>query len=93
MKDKVLLSVLLPATERRYEFRVPLDIAVEDAARMISELLASTERGAYEANPRADLVLLDTASEAAGTMLGPCDRIRALVESGVLVDGASVAVV
>ena len=39
MKDKVLLNVLLPATGRRYEFRVPYDMTVEDAARMISELL------------------------------------------------------
>lgn len=93
MKDKVLLNVLLPATGRRYEFRVPYDMTVEDAARMISELLASREREVYEANPQADLAIIDPASNAAGDMLSPCDLIRALVENDVLVDGTLAAVV
>lgn len=93
MKDKVLLNVLLPATGRRYEFRVPYDMTVEDAARMISELLASREREVYEANPQADLAIIDPASNVAGDMLSPCDLIRVLVENDVLVDGTLVAVV
>lgn len=92
MKDKVLLSVLLPATGRRYEFRVPYDMTVEDAARMISELLAARECEQYEANPQADLAIIDPLSACPGNMLNPRDLIRVLVENGDLSDGTLVAV-
>lgn len=93
MNDKVLLTVLLPATGGRYELRAPLDSTVEEVAYLASELLASREEGVYEANPQADLVLIDPISACPGEMLNPRDPIRALVERDVLVDGVCVAVV
>lgn len=91
MKDKVLVSVLLPATRRRYEFRVPLDMVVEEAARMVSEILGSRERGSYLPGAAPALVLIDPASGAAGELLNPREIVRNLVEQGTLVDGSSLA--
>jgi hypothetical protein len=39
MHDKVLLSVKLPATGGLYEFRVPFDLTVDQAVRLISQVL------------------------------------------------------
>ena len=40
MRGKVLLSVRLAGLERPFEFRVPLDMTVEQAARLMSQMAA-----------------------------------------------------
>lgn len=93
MKDKVLLDVVLPATQKHYEVRVPYDITVEDAARMISGLLASQAPGIYDEQHDADLIIIDQASKQVGDILSPREVIRTLVENEVLLDGTTVTVV
>ena len=89
MKDKVLLEVLLPATGAVYEFRVPFDLTVEMAARLMARVLASREPARYEASDEVDLML--RAGAGAHEELNPNETIRALVNQGVLVDGTPVA--
>ena len=93
MKDKVLLEVLLPATQREYEFRVPYDAMVEEASRLMSRILASREPARYVASDGVNLVFGGTREEDAGKQLNPNETMRALVEQGVLVDGSSVILV
>lgn len=92
MTDKVLLSVTLPATGRSYEFRVPLCLTVEVAARLMSGILATTESALYEASDDVDLMYLDELPVRGG-QLNPNETIRALVEQGALVDGSHLALV
>lgn len=93
MRDKVLLNVALPATAKTYEFRVPLDLNVEDASGLMADVLARREPARFEA-PRggSDLMLCDEGGMA-GDTLNPNETVRALVEQGVLYDGAPVALV
>ena len=91
MKDKVLLEVLLPATGDVYEFRVPFDLTVEMAARLMARVLASREPARYEASDEVDLMLCAGAGAHEGEELNPNETIRALVNQGVLVDGTPVA--
>ena len=39
MKNKVLLNVTLPATQRTYEFRVPLDLTIEEGVERLIALI------------------------------------------------------
>ena len=48
MKDKVLLEVLLPATQVVYEFRIPFDLTVNEASALMSRVLAQREPLRYE---------------------------------------------
>lgn len=91
MKDKVLLEVLLPATGSVYEFRVPYDLTVETAARLMARVLASREPAQYEASDEVDLMLRASAGAHEGEELNPNETIRALVAQGMLVDGTPVA--
>ena len=88
MRDKVLLEVLLPATGRRYEFRMPFDITVEEGARLVSRILSAREPLRYEQSAEVDLMLMDGAS--AGRLLNPKETFRGLVLGDVLVDGSAV---
>lgn len=91
MRDKLLLSVLLPATQRTYEFRVPLDLTVEQAASLVSQLLGRREGASYQAAKGVDLMLCDAHGPQTGEELNPNETFRALVEQGVLVEGSTVA--
>lgn len=91
MTGKLLLSVKLPAADRAFEVRVPLDMTVDEAAKLISSLLARREPACYEATPGADLMLCAPFSPAPGEELNPNETFRALVEQGMLVDGSAVA--
>ena len=91
MKDKVLLEVLLPATGDVNEFRVPFDLTVEMAARLMARVLASRGPARYEASDEVDLMLRAGAGAHEGEELNPNETIRALVNQGVLVDGTPVA--
>ncbi len=91
MHDKVLLSVKLPATGGLYEFRVPFDLTVDQAARLISQVLGRREPSRYDSSGAVDLMLLDEGG--AGGQLNPNETVRALVEQGTLADGSHVALV
>ena len=69
MRGKVLLSVRLAALERPFEFRVPLDMTVEQAARLMSQMAAQMEPARYEASDEVDLMLCDGPG-AGGQALG-----------------------
>ena len=55
MKNKVLLNVLLPATQRTYEFRVPLDLSIEEGTRLMSRILATRDQVRYAATDDVDV--------------------------------------
>lgn len=93
MRDKVLVSVLLPATDKHYELRVPYDLTVEQAAGLISRVLASSEPARYCAQDGADLMLVGQGVAGSGDQLNPNETFRALVEQGVLGDGSALALV
>lgn len=90
MKDKVLLEVLLPATQVVYEFRIPFDLTVNEASALMSRVLAQREPLRYEITGGVDLMLRGE-GVGAGDALNPNETIRALVERGVLSDGCRVA--
>lgn len=99
MKDKILLNVVLPATQRAYEFRIPFDLTVDQAAQLMARILAAREPVMFEADGNADLMLcsVSAAGRAAGMsegeMLNPNETFRALAERDVLVNGSRVAIV
>lgn len=91
MRDKVLLRVRLPATQSAYEFLVPYDVYVCQAARLIAEVLGRRNAGLYEASDDAALMMLET--DDAGKLIDGDETIRSLVVAQVLVDGSAVALV
>jgi hypothetical protein len=91
MHDKVNLRVALPATRRDYEFWVPLDLTVSQAASLASRLLGRREPALWQATGEEDLVLLDRFSPRDGELLNPNETIRALRATGDLADGTRVA--
>ena len=72
MKNKVLLNVTLPATQRTYEFRVPLDLTIEEGTRLMSRILATRDQVRYAASDDVDLMLLS--GEGTGAILNPGRR-------------------
>lgn len=90
MKDKVLLEVLLPATQTEYEFRVPFDLTIDEASALMARVLAQRESLRYEIAGGVDLMLRGE-GVGAGDALNPNETVRALVERGVLSDGCRVA--
>ena len=89
MRNKVLLRVFLPATQKSYEFRVPLDLQVEDGARLISRILSSRDPVRYEASEDVDLMMLD--GDEAGAILSPRETFKWYVQHEWLVDGSHLA--
>ncbi len=86
MKDKVRIEVLLPATQRTYDFRVPFDITVEQGAQLISRILAARESARYAANNEVDLMFLD--GPLSGQIVNPKETFRSLVLSNDVVEGS-----
>lgn len=91
MSDKILLSVLLPATGREYEFLVPETMTVDAAVGLISRMLAARESAYYRDDGDADLMLCGDV--AAGHELNPKETLASLRSQGVLSDGERVALV
>ncbi len=91
MKNKVLLNVLLPATRRTYEFRVPLDLTIEEGARLMSRILATREQVRYAATEDVDLMLL--AGEGEGAVLNPRETFKFYVSHGQMMDGSPAALI
>ena len=88
-----MLEVQLPATGREYEFRVPYDMSVDQAAGLIAAVLARREPARFEAPEVGSDLMLRGNVEGAGNTLNPNESIRALVEQGVLVEGSPVSLV
>ncbi len=88
-----MLEVQLPATGREYEFRVPYDMSVDQAAGLIADVLARREPARFVAPEGGSDLMLRGNVEGAGNTLNPNESIRALVEQGVLVDGSAVSLV
>ena len=91
MKNKVLLNVTLPATQRTYEFRVPLDLTIEEGTRLMSRILATRDQVRYAASDDVDLMLLS--GEGAGAILNPRETFRFYVSHGQMMDGSPAAIV
>lgn len=89
MRNKVLLNVFLPATQKSYEFRVPLDLTVEEGSRLISRILSTRDSVRYEASEDVDLMMLD--GRDAGAVLSPRETFKWYLERNQLVDGSSLA--
>jgi hypothetical protein len=93
MTGKVMLGVQLPSGTGRFEVRVPLDMTVDEAASLISQLLSSQMHGLYEPRSDAGLMVCDAGRAMPGEQLNPNETLFALVEQGVLVEGSWVAIV
>lgn len=93
MKDKVMLEVLLPATGREYELRVPYDMSVDQACDLMANVLARREPARFKAPEGGSDLMLRGNVQGAGNTLNPNESVRALVEQGVLEDGSPVALV
>lgn len=91
MKNKVLLNVLLPATQRTYEFRVPLDLSIEEGTRLMSRILATRDQVRYAATDDVDLMLLS--GEGEGAILNPRETFKFYVSQRQLMDGSPAALV
>ncbi|MBO7674037.1 MAG: hypothetical protein J6S63_03400 [Atopobiaceae bacterium] len=91
MKDKVLLRVRLAATQGIYEFRVPFDMRVRQATRLMERMLENRVGPLYEATGRARLMYADGAR--AGDLLDSSASIRTLVAHDELMDGCDLALV
>lgn len=91
MKNKVLLNVTLPATQQTYEFRVPLDLSIEEGARLMSRILATRYQVRYAASDEVDLMLLT--GEGTGAILNPKETFKFYVSHGQMTDGSPAALV
>ncbi len=91
MLDKVLLRVLLPATQRTYELRVSWDLDAGHVARLASTLLAAAERDRFVPSARPALMLLEGSD--AGRLLADDAVMRDFVADATLTDGSTVALV
>ena len=89
MRNKVLLNVFLPATQKSYEFRVPLDLTVEDGSRLISRILSTRDSVRYASSEDVDLMMLDGSNS--GAILSPRETFKWYVEHNQIVDGSSLA--
>jgi len=91
MKNKVLLNETLPATQRSYEFRVPLDLTVEEGARLMSRILATRDQVRYAASDEVDLMLLS--GDGTGAILNPKETFKYYVSHGQMMDGSPACLV
>ena len=89
MRNKILLNVFLPATQKAYEFRVPLDLTVEEGSRLISRILNARETVRYASSDDVDLMMLE--GENAGAVLSPLETFKWYVEHNQIVDGSALA--
>lgn len=87
MNEYIILNVLLPATGKSYEFRVPEESTVEESIRLISTILASVESEFYEDSQESDLVIRQP-GDTQGVMFNPKESYRNLVKQGLLTTGA-----
>ena len=91
LKDKLLIQIRLPATQGEYQFRVPYDLTVEEASRLMARILAARESAQYEATDDVDLMHLE--GEGMGEILNPKETFRSLLLSEQLVEGSRLMLV
>jgi hypothetical protein len=91
MREKLLLNVYLAATLKTYEFLVPYDLTVGEAANLMARLLESKAGPYFSAPASAGIMLLGC--DDAGRLLGEGEPVRDYVSAGVLVNGRCVALV
>lgn len=84
MNDKVLVSVMLPATQKSYDLWVPLESSVHDACALVADILESREADRFSATSSSALMLRDT-----GEMVDP----NCLVESAGWVNGTRLVLI
>lgn len=84
MSEKILVSVKLPATRKSYDFWVPSDMSIHDAAGLISTLLEGREGDRFKANDGNALMLAYT-----GDLLDP----NSTMGGNGLVNGSRLALV
>jgi peptide subunit release factor 1 (eRF1) len=58
--NKVLVEILLPATDQSFDVFIPLDSRMSDVLQMVSTLLSELSDGKFKAS--RDAVLCDAAS-------------------------------
>lgn len=87
MDGRIVVSIMLPATGRRYEFRVPLHVTVGHAVALIADILAVREPDAYENTGEGDVAIVDEGPYH-GRFLNPSETFEALCDQGVICDGA-----
>lgn len=91
MSDKVLLRVRLAATQKTYEFMVPLSMNVSVATQLIEKLLAERESPLFRAAQEARLMHAE--GEHAGRMLDSSACLGDLMRGSLVVDGSLLALV
>lgn len=84
MNKKVLLNVLLPATQHTYDFWVPADMTLHDAAQLIKGSLEAREDDFYVASSTTSF-----ASQETGDLLEQDKTLEALE----FVDGTQLVLV
>ena len=91
MNRKVLVSVLLPATQRSYEFRVPLELDMGQVADLMAAILEARERTRYAAPPHAGLMALE--GEHVGLPYKDNELVGDLVAQEEIADGQPLALI
>ena len=91
MKDKLLLSVRLPATLERYQLLMPYDLLVKEGANLAARILANREQTRYEATSEVELMYLE--GPTSGELINPNETFRSLMLQRMLVEGSEVMLV
>lgn len=71
MNEKRLLNIMLPATQKTYDFWIPCSMTAHDACALIAGMLERRERDRFAAGPSDMLMSRDT-----GELLDPGSTIR-----------------
>lgn len=83
-RNKLLVSVMLPATRKTYDFWVPSDMSIRDAGQLIASILETRERDRFSATPGNALMSGET-----GNLIDP----RCTVGEAGLVNGSRLVLV
>ncbi len=89
MRDKILVEVMLPATQGRYEFYVPVGLTVYQGAQIISRMLEARVRPCYTHSDSCELMLLEGTD--AGELLDREATFGCLAAQDRLVPGMKLA--
>lgn len=73
MQNKILLNVMLPATQIVYDFWVPVDMTIHDATQLIGGLLESREGDRFSVSETTALMARET-----GDLLDHNQTLKAL---------------
>jgi len=82
--NKIIIEVHIPAIDEIYDVKLPKDIQIWEATRMISDLIASTHPGLYSRDNQAMLCNYDD---------GQLIPVNVVVDDSGLVNGSRVLLV